>query len=106
LLTAQHGRTSNQLKFQRVRAKITTRVVTVVLMLHLFVSPISFQNWGEYPPDWTSLSQLFAELVVAVSFAALTLALCRALAFLLFGELLAVSDSFGPPPSQHLTPNV
>lgn len=23
--------------------------------MHLFVPPTSFENWGEYPPDWTSL---------------------------------------------------
>jgi hypothetical protein len=67
-------------------------------MLHLFVPPTSFENWGEYPPDWTSLSQMFAGLVVAVSLAALTLALCRALA-----TLFTLPEGFGPPPSQHLT---
>jgi len=41
---------------------------------------------------------MFAGLVVALSLAALTLALCRALA-----TLFALPESFGPPPSQHLT---
>lgn len=70
----------------------------MVLMLHLFVPSTSFENWGEHPSDWTSLSQMFAGLVVAVSLAALTLALCRALA-----TLFALPEGFGPPPSQHLT---
>ena len=70
--------------------------------MHLFVPPTSFRDWSEYPSD--RISQLFAELVVIVSLAALILALCRALAMLIFGELLALPDGFGPPPSQHLTP--
>jgi hypothetical protein len=41
---------------------------------------------------------MFAGLVVAVSLAALTLALWRALA-----TLLTLPEGFGPPPSQHLT---
>jgi len=41
---------------------------------------------------------MFAGLVVALSLAALTLALCRALA-----TLFAPPEGFGPPPSQHLT---
>jgi hypothetical protein len=70
----------------------------VVPMLHLFVPSTSFGNWGEYPPDWTSLSQTLAGLVVAASLAALTLTLCRALAM-----LFALPDGFGPPPSLHIT---
>jgi hypothetical protein len=69
--------------------------------LHLFVPPTSFEDWSE-PSDW--ISQLFAGLMVIVSLAALILALCRALAMLIFGELLALPEGFGPPPSQHLTP--
>jgi hypothetical protein len=69
----------------------------VVFMLHLFVPRPSFENWGEYPPDWTDLSQIFAGLVVAVSVVALALVLCRALA-----ALFTHSGGFGPPPSQHL----
>jgi hypothetical protein len=72
-------------------------------MLHLFVPPTSFEEWGEYPSAWTNLSQLFAELIVIVSLAALMLTLCRALAMLTFGDLLALPDGFGPPTSQHLT---
>jgi hypothetical protein len=68
-------------------------------MSHLFVPPTSFEDWGEYPSG-LSLSELLAELMVAVSVVALTLTLIRALAMLLFGDLLA--DGAGPPPSQHL----
>jgi len=68
-------------------------------MFRLFVAPASFEDWGEDPSDW-SLSELLAELTVAVSLAALTLTLIRVLAMLLFGELL--TDGSGPPPSQHL----
>jgi hypothetical protein len=66
-------------------------------MLHLFVPPTSFGDWGEYPSDWTSLSQAFAGLIVIVSLTALTLTLCRALAMLTFGDPLALPDGFGPP---------
>jgi hypothetical protein len=70
-------------------------------MLNLFVPTGPFQDWGEYPSDWMRLSQLIAELMVIVSLAALTLTLCRALLMLSFGEL-AISEGFGPPPSQHV----
>jgi hypothetical protein len=79
------------------RAKIGASQGTVILMLHLFVPPTSFENFGEHPPDWTSLDQMFAGLMVAVSLAALALVLCRALAM-----LFVLPDGFGPPPSQHL----
>ena len=82
--------------------KIPDRGHTAVLMLHLFVPPTFFEDWGEYPSARTNLSQLFAELIVLVSLAALTLTLCRALAMLTFGDLLALPDGFGPPTSQHL----
>jgi hypothetical protein len=68
-------------------------------MVHLFVPPTSFEDWGEDPSDW-SLSELLAELMVTASLAALALTLFRALPMLLFGELLA--DGSRPPPSQHL----
>jgi hypothetical protein len=41
---------------------------------------------------------MFAGLVVAVSLAALTLAVCRALA-----TLFTLPEGFGPPSSHHLT---
>jgi hypothetical protein len=68
-------------------------------MFQLFVSRPSFEDWSEDPSDW-SLSELLAELTVAGSLAALALTLIRALAMLLWGELLA--DGSGPPPSLHL----
>jgi hypothetical protein len=76
---------------------------TAVLMLHLFVPSPSFGDWGGYPSVWTNLSQLLAELIVIASLAALTLTLCRALAMLTFGELLALPEGYGPPTSQHVT---
>ena len=68
-------------------------------MLHLFVRT-PFEDWGEYPSGWTSLSQMLAEITVALGVAALALTLCRALLVLSFGETL---DGFGPPTSQHIT---
>jgi hypothetical protein len=54
-------------------------------MLHLFVDPALFEDWGERPYSGTTLSQLLALLIVIVSVGALTLAVCRALVMLLAG---------------------
>ena len=54
-------------------------------MLHLFVAPAPFEDWGEHPYNGTTLSQLLAVLLVIVSVGALTLAVCRALGMLLAG---------------------
>jgi hypothetical protein len=54
-------------------------------MLHLFVDPAPFEDWGEHPYNGTTLSQLLAVLLVIVSVDALTLAVCRVLGMLLAG---------------------
>jgi hypothetical protein len=58
---------------------------TAILMLHLFVAPAPFEDWGEHPYNETTLSQLLALLLVIVSVGALTLAVCRVLRMALAG---------------------
>jgi hypothetical protein len=48
-----------------------------IRMLHLFVEPALFEDWGEHPYIGTTLSHLLAVLIVIVSVGALTLAVCR-----------------------------
>ena len=72
-----------------------------VLMLHLFVPPSSFDGCGQDPYDGASPSQLLAELMLIVSFGALTLTLCYALAMFLVSEPLEIG--FGPPASRLIT---
>jgi len=54
-------------------------------MLHLFVDPALFEDWGEHQYIETTLSHLLAVLIVIVSVGALTLAVCRAFVMLLAG---------------------
>ena len=52
-------------------------------MLHLFVAPASFRDWGEHSYNETTLSQLLAVLLVFVGVGALTVAVCQVLGMLL-----------------------
>ena len=54
-------------------------------ILHLFVAPAPFEDWGEHPYNGTTLSQLLALLLVIVSVGALTLAVYQILGMLLAG---------------------
>ena len=69
-------------------------------MLHLFVPPSSTEGCG-HPYDGASPSQLLAELMLIVSFGALTLTLCYSLAMFLVSEPLEIG--FGPPASRLIT---
>ena len=69
-------------------------------MLHLFVPTAFFEDGGEGPSGWNRISELLAQLTVTASLATLALTIFRALAMLLFGEPISLSDGFGPPPSQ------
>ena len=51
-------------------------------MLHLFVTPKSFEGWGDDPFDGATLSQLLA-LLILLAVGALALTMCLAL-FMLF----------------------
>jgi hypothetical protein len=54
-------------------------------MLHLFVAPKAFKDWGDDPFDGATLSQLLA-LLILIAVGALALMLCLVLVMLFAGE--------------------